>query len=75
MLLIDRAQNRIVPGGIFAVAIGEDVVIKYVDRTPGKIVLWSRNRDFPAIEVDLRAGLAESVRIIGRVLWWCRETK
>lgn len=75
MLLIDRGQNQIVPGGVFAVAIDEDVAIKHVERTPGKIVLWSRNKDFPAIEVDLRGGLSGSIRIIGRVLWWCREAK
>jgi phage repressor protein C with HTH and peptisase S24 domain len=75
MVLIDQSQNQVVPGGIFAVGIDDDVVVKYVDRIPGKIVLISKNKDYAPIAVELRGDLAESVRIIGRVLWWCREAK
>ena len=75
MVLIDQSQHQVVPGGIFAVGIDDGVVVKFVDSVPGKIVLRSKNKEFEPIEVDLRGDLAASVRIIGRVLWWCREAK
>lgn len=75
MVLIDQSQHQVVPGGIFAVGIDDAVVVKFVDSIPGKIVLRSKNKEFEPIEVDLRGDLAASVRIIGRVIWWCREAK
>jgi exonuclease SbcC len=39
----------------------------------GKRYTVSRNPEYEPIRVDLRGDLADSVRVIGRVIWCCRE--
>jgi len=72
-VLIDESQDQIISGGLFAVGIEHEVFVKYLDRVPGKLVLRSKNPTYPPIEVDMNGDLASSVRIIGRVVWSCRE--
>ena len=72
-VLIDESQNEIIAGGLFAVGIEQEVFVKYLDRIPGKLVLRSENPKYTPIEVDMNSHLAEPVRIIGRVVWGCRE--
>lgn len=72
-VLIDESQNAIISGGLFAVGVEQEVFVKYLDRIPGKLVLRSKNSDYQPIEVDMNGDLAASVRIIGRVVWSCRE--
>lgn len=74
-VLVDQSQTDIFVGKIYAVSIGQEITVKYVDRAPDKIILHSANRLWDDIEVDIRGDLGESVRIIGRVLWWCRESR
>lgn len=74
VVLIDQGQADIIPGAIYAVGIDEGVVVKYVDRVPGKLILRSANKDYLPIEVDLKDE-SQNVRIIGRVVWWCREAR
>jgi len=71
-VLIDESQREIIPGGLFAIGLESEVFVKYLDRIPGKLVLRSKNPDYPPIEVDMN-GHVEAVRIIGRVVWSCRE--
>ncbi len=72
-VLIDESQNSIIAGGLFAVGIDSAVLVKYVDALPGKLSFRSRNERYAPIEVDMSGDLAETVRIIGRVVWSCRE--
>lgn len=72
-VLIDESQNSIISGGLFAVGVDQEVFVKYLDKIPGKLVLRSRNERYAPIEVDMNGHLAESVRVIGRVVWSCRE--
>jgi phage repressor protein C with HTH and peptisase S24 domain len=72
-VLIDESQNEIISGGLFAIGIEQEVFIKYLDRIPGKLVLRSRNERYMPIEVDMNGQISDSVRIIGRVVWSCRE--
>ena len=72
-VLIDEGQNEIISGGLFAVGVEQEVFVKYLDRVPGKLILRSKNPVYPPIEVDMNGDLAASVRIIGRVVWSCRE--
>lgn len=67
-VLIDESQRDIYVGKKFAVAIDDEVYIKYIDREPGKYILRSVNPKYRPIEVDL---LDESrdVRLIGRMIW------
>ena len=75
LALINLAQTDIVSGGIYAVGVDDSVLVKRLDKRPGKIVLVSDNRDaYAAQELDMTDEIVrESLRVIGRVLWWCRE--
>ena len=74
MVLIDQFQRDILPGHLYAVRIGEGIVIKQIDWGPHKLVLKSFNRSlYPPMEVDIRGDNGDAVQIIGRVLWWCHE--
>jgi len=72
--LIDQSQTDVYVGKIYAIGIDNEVFIKYVDRVPGKFILRSANKDYAPIPVDLDDESC-SVRIIGRVVWWCREAR
>ncbi len=72
-VLIDESQREIISGGLFAVGIDSAVLVKYVDALPGKLSFRSRNDRYNPIEVDMAGDLADMVRIIGRVVWSCRE--
>lgn len=74
-VLIDQSQNETIAGGIYAVGMDEEVVVKIVDKSPGKLILRSYNNVYSPLELDMRGDLADNVRIIGRVLWWCREPR
>ncbi|UJX43071.1 helix-turn-helix domain-containing protein [Desulfovibrio sp. JY] len=72
-VLIDESQNEIIAGGIFAVGIDSEVYVKYLDKIPGKLILRSKNTEYHPIEVDMNGELSDSVRVIGRIVWSCRE--
>ncbi len=72
-VLIDESQRDIISGGMFAVGVDQEVFVKYLDKIPGKLVLRSRNERFAPIEVDMNGELSDSVRVIGRIVWSCRE--
>lgn len=73
MVLIDQSQQEVIAGGIYAVGIDDMVMIKQVDPAPGKLVLRSYNARYSPIEAPLTGDLGNTVRIIGRCIWWCRE--
>jgi phage repressor protein C with HTH and peptisase S24 domain len=74
MVLIDRGATQLYGHAFYAVGVNDEIYIKQVETLPGqRLVLRSLNSRYNPIEVDLRGDLADSVRIIGRVLWWCRE--
>jgi phage repressor protein C with HTH and peptisase S24 domain len=57
------------------VGIEDTVVVKQVERLPGVLVLRSANPAYKSREIDMRGDLAATVRIIGRVIWWCHEAR
>jgi len=74
MVLIDRGKTQIYGHAFYAIGVNDEIYIKEVETLPGqRLVLRSLNSRYSPIEVDLRGDLADSVRIIGRVIWWCRE--
>lgn len=73
MVLIDQSQTGVVPGAIYAVGIEDGVYVKRLDLLPGTLVLNSINPAYSPIQVPLRGDLADTVRVIGRIIWWCRE--
>jgi phage repressor protein C with HTH and peptisase S24 domain len=72
-VLLDESQNEILAGGLFAVGIDQEVFVKYLDKVPGKLILRSKNPAYAPIEVNMNGQLSDAVRIIGRVVWSCRE--
>lgn len=73
IVLIDQSQKDLFPGRIYAVGFDEAIYIKRVDMLPGKVILKSANPDYPPVELDVRGQLRDSFRVIGQVLWSCRE--
>lgn len=73
VVLIDQSKRDIMPGKIFAVGFEESIYLKRIDNLPGKVILKSVNPAYPPVELDVRDQMDEQFRIIGRVLWSCRE--
>ncbi|MCD4722588.1 MAG: helix-turn-helix domain-containing protein [Desulfobacula sp.] len=70
-VLIDQSQNNILAGAIYAVGVEDTILIKRLEKHPNKLVLCSDNRDYEPIYL-LKEEM-EKVRIIGKVIWSCRE--
>lgn len=75
VVLIDQTQTTPTPGKLFAVGVEDMVYIKEVNAAPGKLVLSSYNKAYPALEVDARGDLVNGIRIIGKAVWVGRELK
>lgn len=73
MVLLDQSKIRLQPGPIFAVGIEEAIYLKRVDMLPGQIVLKSVNPAYDPIYIDMGEQMSDLVRVIGQVLWVCRE--
>ncbi len=73
--LIDTSQKAIIPYAVYAVGVDDGIYVKAVETLPGqRLVLRSFNERYAPMDIDMRGDLADSVRIIGKVLWWCHET-
>lgn len=70
-VLIDQSQTEILAGAIYAVGVEETILVKRIEKHPYKLVLCSDNRDYTPIYLQLDE--MERVRIIGKVVWSCRE--
>lgn len=70
-VLIDMAQKAILAGAIYAVGLDDTIIVKRLEKRPDKLVLFSDNRDYDPIY--LRCQENSNVRVIGKVIWVCRE--
>lgn len=70
-VLIDQSQSRIMAGAIYAVGVEDTILVKRLEKHPDALVLNSENPAFSPIHLDRHA--LEKVRILGRVIWSCRE--
>ena len=70
-VLIDQSQNNILAGAIYAVGVEDTILIKRLEKHPNKLVLCSDNRDYEPIY--LMQEEMDKIRIIGKVIWSCRE--
>lgn len=74
MVLVNQGHTQIFGHAIYAVGVNEEIYIKQVETRPGGLLrLRSLNPRYEPIEINLHGDLENSVRIIGRVIWWCRE--
>lgn len=70
-VLIDQSQKNIIAGAIYAVGVEDTILIKRLEKHPNKLVLCSDNKDYKPIFLERED--TEKVRIIGKVIWSCRE--
>lgn len=70
-VLLDESQKDILAGAVYAVGVDDTILVKRVEKHPNKLVLLSENRDYAPIFLDRRD--IDSIRIIGKVIWVCRE--
>lgn len=71
IVLIDQSQKNILAGAIYAVGIEDTILVKRLEKHPDKLVLNSDNKSYEPIYISRDE--SEQVRIIGKVIWSCRE--
>jgi len=70
-VLIDESQKDILAGAVYAVGIDDTIMVKRLEKHPNKLVLHSDNKDY--FPIYLQGDERNSVRIIGKIIWICRE--
>lgn len=70
-VLIDQSQKGILAGAIYAVGIEDTVMVKRLEKHPQTLVLVSDNKSYAPIY--LKKEDMTSIRIIGKVIWVCRD--
>lgn len=70
-VLIDQSQKDILAGAIYAVGIEDTVMVKRLEKHPQTLVLVSDNKSYAPIY--LKKEDMSSIRIIGKIIWVCRE--
>jgi phage repressor protein C with HTH and peptisase S24 domain len=70
-VLIDESQKDILAGALYAVGVDDTIMVKRLEKHPHKLVLLSDNKDYAPIY--LKDEEINGVRIIGKVIWICRE--
>jgi len=72
-ILIDESQKDILAGAIYALGVEDTIMVKRLEKHPSKLVLLSDNKDYAPI--FLQSAEIDSVRIIGKVVWVCRDIR
>jgi phage repressor protein C with HTH and peptisase S24 domain len=70
-VLIDESQKDILAGAVYAVGVDDTIMVKRLEKHPNKLVLHSDNKEYAPIY--LQGDEINSIRIIGKVVWVCRE--
>ena len=70
-VLVDRSKNEILAGAIYAVGVEDTVLIKRVEKLPDKLVLISDNEKY--FPTYITGDDINRVRVLGKVIWVCRE--
>lgn len=70
-VLVDEKDKKILAGAIYAVGVDDTIMVKRIEKHPNKLVLLSDNSSYAPIY--LTGEEIDNVRIIGKVIWICRE--
>jgi phage repressor protein C with HTH and peptisase S24 domain len=70
-VLLDQSQSQIIAGQIYAVGVEDTVMVKRIEKRPHGLALLSENPNYSALL--LQGDELETVRVIGKVVWVCRE--
>lgn len=71
LVLVDHRRNNVAAqGGIYAIAIDDEIMIKRVQPVfpDGKLLVISDNKQYNPFEID-----TEKIKINGKVIWFARE--
>jgi phage repressor protein C with HTH and peptisase S24 domain len=66
-------QKEILAGSIYAVGIDDTIMVKRIEKHPGKRVLRSDNKDYEP--VYLNRNDMDSFHMIGKVVWITRDVR
>jgi len=72
-VLVDRSKSEILAGAIYAIGVEDTVLIKRVEKLPDKLVLISDNEKYSPTYIS--GDDINRVRILGKIIWICREIK
>lgn len=72
-VLVDRGHTRIESHSVLAVGVEEAIYLKRVERCGDGIILHSDNAAYPPME--LFGDELENFRVIGKVVWLCRDCR
>jgi phage repressor protein C with HTH and peptisase S24 domain len=72
-VLVDQSQKNVLAGAMYAVGIEDTIMVKRIEKRPSQLVLLSNHKDYEPI--FLAADDAGNVRIIGKVVWCCRDLR
>lgn len=70
-VLIDMSKNEILAGAMYAIGVDDTVRVKRVEKLPDKLVLISENNRYGSEYIQ--GDEINNVRILGKVIWVCRE--
>lgn len=70
-VLIDQDRTDIIAGAVYAVGIDDTIMVKRIEKHPNSLMLLSDNTRYAPISLEREE--MESVRILGKVIWACRE--
>ena len=70
-VLVNQAEKDILAGAIYAVGVDDTIMVKRIEKHPRKLVLLSDNAAYAPIYLTEEE--MDNVRIIGKVIWVCRE--
>ncbi len=73
MVLVDQANTALAPKAVMAVGYEEAIYIKRLEQRPHKLVMLSDNPEYAPVEI--RGDELNSFRVIGRVVWLCRDCR
>jgi phage repressor protein C with HTH and peptisase S24 domain len=72
-VLVDQSQKQVLAGALYAVGIEDTIMVKRIEKRPNQLVLLSNHKDYGPIY--LKGDDADKVRIIGKVVWCCRDMR
>ena len=72
-VLVDLSKNEILAGAMYAIGVDDTVRVKRVEKLPDKLVLISENNRY--LPEYIKGDEINNVRILGKVIWVCREIK
>jgi phage repressor protein C with HTH and peptisase S24 domain len=70
-VLIDQSQKSVLSGAIYAVGLADTIAVKRLEQRSKELILLSENQRYPMIR--FKDEEMNSIRIIGKVIWACRE--